>query len=163
MEHLIVIILFLGAFCFPHCEALARPQNGDSHSSRYDNSAIRRTNREAGVKGNCRKEKKKKQKKNTRSRIVENFLHWKRFTCKWKRGRVCRKPIIYTREIPRSRCTVSKSTESRNTVVEAWSGKRHISYKQERQRQLKNERDNHYLKRKRVNEKSSRKETLGER
>lgn len=63
MEHLIVIILFLGAFCFPHCEALARPQNGDSHSSRYDNSAIRRTNREAGVKGNCRKEKKKKAKK----------------------------------------------------------------------------------------------------
>lgn len=77
MEHLIVIILFLGAFCFPHCEALARPQNGDSHSSRYDNSAIRRTNREAGAKGNCRREeeKKKNKKKNTRSRIVENFLH----------------------------------------------------------------------------------------
>lgn len=68
MEHLIVIILFLGAFCFPHCEALARPQNGDSHSSRYDNSAIRRTNREAGAKGNCRREEEKKKNK---KRILE--------------------------------------------------------------------------------------------
>ena len=63
------LFYFLGAFCFPHCEALARPQNGDSHSGRYDNSAIRRTNREAGAKGNCGREEEKKEEK--RKRILE--------------------------------------------------------------------------------------------
>lgn len=61
---------------------------------------------------------------------------------------------LYTREIPRSRCTVSKSTESRNTVVEASSGKciSCIRNESEGDRYKTEDRDNSCPKRERVNE-----------
>lgn len=128
------LFYFLAHFAFPivkhwHVLKTAILTVVDMTILRYEERIVRLVQKETAEE---KKKKKKNKKKNTRSRIVENFLHWKRFTCKWKRGRVCRKPIIYTREIPRSRCTVSKSTESRNTVVKASSGKRHISYKRAR-------------------------------
>ena len=83
------------------------------------------------TKGGKRKKKKEKSRNENTLQVVKPNRPGKLSTLKAfhlqteKGGRACRKPIIYIREIPRSPgvCTVSKSTESRNTVVEASGGK----------------------------------------